>query len=115
MVDTTPSKIYCKTTRTCIPLPQPHDGSGIHWPFCAIVPQCSGCCDLMSNLLTCKPVRQSTHTVEVMYIPYAQSKYIKYLISVFETSDAQRMYILDFSKSTNFSMLAHTVATVDNF
>lgn len=70
VVDTTPSKIYCNTKPVCVPIPQPIDGSGVNWPFCAIVPQCSGCCDLMSELLTCKPISKSNHSVEVMYIPY---------------------------------------------
>lgn len=74
VVNTQSARTYCQTRQSCVDLPQPRDIygniNGIHWPFCAMAQQCSGCCDLMSSLLECKPTRVSNHSVDVMFIPY---------------------------------------------
>ena len=75
VVDTRPDKIYCKVKNQCVDIAQPRDGSGLHWPFCAIVPRCSGCCGLMSTLMSCQPTIKTNHSIEVMYIPYDLSSH----------------------------------------
>jgi len=71
VIDTTPTNIYCHIRSQCVDIEQPKDGSGIYWPFCAIVPRCSGCCDFLSHFQSCQPTRISNQTVEVLYIPYS--------------------------------------------
>lgn len=71
-VDTSYQTTYCQRKKVLVNLPQPADGSGIHWPYCASVPRCSGCCSTVSALQKCTAVRTSTRRVDVYYIPYGK-------------------------------------------
>lgn len=69
-VDTSHEATYCQTKKICVNVPQPRDKSGMHWPFCAAVQQCYGCCSTLSTLQKCHAVKTSTRPVDVYYLPF---------------------------------------------